>query len=208
MSTEVYLAFVLAAGIVLILPGPTIVLVVSQSIAHGRKAVWPLVCGVTLGDFTAMTLSLAGLGAAMAASAALFTVLKWIGAIYLVFLGLGLWFPRSSAFQTGSGQQHVHGRSFFRSAFFVTAFNPKSIAFFVAFLPQFVVPVAPALPQLLALGSTFLVMATVNATLYGLFAGRLRDILRRAGVQRWLDRCSGTALIGAGVFTAALDRSS
>lgn len=207
MSPEVYLAFVLAAGIVLILPGPTIVLVISQSIAHGRKAVWPLVCGVTAGDFTAMTLSLAGLGAAMAASAALFAVLKWVGAIYLVFLGLGLWFPRSSASRTDPAKKRRGGRSFFRSAFIVTAFNPKSIAFFVAFLPQFVVPSAPALPQFLALGSTFLVLATVNAAIYGLFAGRLRDILRGAGVQRWIDRCSGTALIGAGVFTAALHRS-
>ncbi len=207
MALEVYLAFVLAAGVVLVLPGPTIVLVISQSMAHGRKAVFPLVCGVALGDGTAMTLSLAGLGAAMAASATLFTVLKWIGALYLVFLGLGLWFPRPSVSLTGVEKPRNRRNSFFRSAFFVTALNPKSIAFFVAFMPQFVVYGYPALPQFLVLGSTFLLLATLNATLYGLFANRLRDLLQRAGVRRWLDRCSGTALIGAGIFTAALDRS-
>jgi threonine/homoserine/homoserine lactone efflux protein len=143
----------------------------------------------------------------MAASAALFTVLKWIGALYLVFLGFGLWFPRLSVSRSGVEKPRNRRNSFFRSAFFVTALNPKSIAFFVAFLPQFVVSGYPALPQFLVLGSTFLLLATLNATLYGLFAGRLRDLLQRAGVRRWLDRCSGTALIGAGIFTAALDRS-
>lgn len=208
MSGELLLAFVVAAGIVLILPGPTIVLVVSQSIAHGRKAVPSLVCGVVLGDFTAMTLSLAGLGAIMAASATLFAVLKWIGAAYLIFLGIGLWMPGRAGSRTGGPPTTPGGTSFFRSAFLVTALNPKSIAFFVAFLPQFIVPGTPALPQLLLLGSTFLLMASINAALYGWFAGRLQERLQHAVVQHWLGRFSGSALIGAGVLTAALDRSA
>ena len=77
-----WIAFVIAAMIVLVIPGPTILLVISQSISHGRRAVVPLVTGVTLGDFTAMTLSLLGLGAILAASATLFSVLKFIGAVY------------------------------------------------------------------------------------------------------------------------------
>ena len=91
MSLEIYIAFVIAAEIILVIPGPTIILVVSQAIAHGRKSVIPLVTGVLAGDFTAMTLSLLGLGAVLSASAALFVLLKWIGALYLIYLGVKLW---------------------------------------------------------------------------------------------------------------------
>ena len=91
MSLEVYIGFVLASSLILIIPGPTVILVVSQAIARGRKAVVPLVAGVVAGDFTAMTMSLLGLGALLAASAQLFTLLKWIGALYLIYLGIKLW---------------------------------------------------------------------------------------------------------------------
>ena len=91
MSIEIWIAFTLAAMVVLIVPGPTIILVISQAIAHGRRAVVPLTAGVTLGDFTAMTVSLLGLGAILASSAALFSMLKWIGAAYLIYLGIKLW---------------------------------------------------------------------------------------------------------------------
>ena len=77
MNLDMWLAFVLAAEALLIIPGPTIILVISQSLAHGRKAVLPLAVGVTLGDFAAMSLSFLGLGAVLASSAAFFTVLKW-----------------------------------------------------------------------------------------------------------------------------------
>ena len=90
MNLETYGTFVIAAMIVLVIPGPTIILVISQSAGHGRRAVLPLAAGVTLGDFTAMALSLLGLGAVLAASAALFTILKWIGALYLIYLGIKL----------------------------------------------------------------------------------------------------------------------
>jgi threonine/homoserine/homoserine lactone efflux protein len=90
----------------------------------------------------------------------------------------------------------------------VTALNPKSIAFFVVFLPQFVNPGSQAIPQLLILGTTFLFLAFINAALYAFFAGHLRDKPASPRVRRWFDRCGGSVLIGAGIFTAALQRSS
>lgn len=207
MSLEMWLAFVIAAMIVLMVPGPTIILVISQAIAHGRRAVIPLVAGVILGDFTAMTLSLLGLGAILAASAALFSFLKWIGAFYLIYLGIKLW-------RSDSGNDAIsiavrnQNRSLFRSAFIVTSLNPKGIAFFVAFLPQFVNPQGQTVPQLLLLGATFLSLAAVNATLYAVFAGHLRDTMQNSKVRQWFNRSGGTVLIGAGIFTATLQRSS
>jgi len=128
MSLEIWLAFVIASTILLVIPGPTIILVISQAIVRGRAAVIPLAAGVALGDFTAMTCSLLGLGAILAASATFFSLLKWIGAVYLIYLGIKLWRTRSEA-------DEIHiiignpDRSLFKSAFVVTALNPKSIAF-------------------------------------------------------------------------------
>lgn len=208
MSYETYIAFTVAAVIVLVIPGPTIILVISQAVANGRSAALPLAAGVTLGDFTAMTFSLLGLGAVLAASAALFSVLKWIGAGYLVYLGVKLWASGAEGPQVGPAVPATTNNSLFRSAFIVTALNPKSIAFFVAFLPQFVNPRGETMNQLVILGSTFLFLAFLNALMYALFAGHLRDIIRNPRVSRWVNRCGGTALIGAGIFTATLQRSS
>jgi threonine/homoserine/homoserine lactone efflux protein len=91
VNIQVWAAFVLAAAIVLVIPGPTILLVISQAISHGRKAVMPLVAGVTLGDFTAMTLSLLGLGAILSASAAFFSVLKGATFLFLATFNAALY---------------------------------------------------------------------------------------------------------------------
>jgi threonine/homoserine/homoserine lactone efflux protein len=208
VSFEIYITYVLATTLILVIPGPTIILVVSQAVTHGRKSVVPLAAGVVLGDFTAMTLSLLGLGAIMSASATLFTIFKWIGALYLLYLGIKLW--RANP-KSGSSQNEKRGtspRSFFKSSFIVTALNPKGIAFFVAFLPQFISPNEPVFSQLLLLGGTFLFLALVNAALYALFASQLREAIRKTSVRKWFNRCGGTALIGAGIFTAGMQRSA
>jgi len=208
MNIEVWIPFVLASALILIMPGPTIILVISQAVTHGRRSVVPLVAGVLLGDFTAMTLSLIGLGALMSASAALFTMFKWIGACYLLWLGIRLWKSDPENSSARNRAKNTSARALFRSAFIVTALNPKSIAFFVAFLPQFVDPLRPALTQLTLLGGTFLFLATVNAALYAVFAGRLSEHMRKRNVHKWFSRCGGSALIGAGIITAGMQRSA
>jgi len=208
VSVEIWAAYVGAAMIILVIPGPTIMLVISQALVHGRRAVIPLVAGVSLGDLTAMTLSLAGLGAILAVSATIFSVLKWFGAAYLVYLGVRRWLSKPKDDRSRISGTSASNRSLFRSAFVVTALNPKSIAFFVAFLPQFIDPQHHAVPQMVILAATFLFLAAVNATLYALFAGRLRDKMQNEKARRWIDRCGGTALIGAGALLAAMHRSS
>src|SRR5471030_1539215 len=91
MTLSLWAAFVAASSILLVIPGPTVMLVVSYALGQGWRTALPMAIGVALGDFTAMTLSMLGLGALLAASATLFTMLKWIGAAYLVWLGLKLW---------------------------------------------------------------------------------------------------------------------
>lgn len=208
MTFQTWIAFSMAAGIVLVIPGPTIITVISHSLAHGRRAVIPLVIGVALGDLTAMTFSLLGLGAILAVSATLFSLLKLLGAFYLIWLGVKLWRVEPKMEASDLKAQAVSGKSLLTDLFVVTALNPKSIAFFVAFLPQFVTPSGQVLPQFLVLAGTFLLLAALNAALYALFAGHFRDMVRGAKARRWFNRCGGTALIGAGLLTATVRRSS
>lgn len=131
MSFEHWFAFVAASALLLAIPGPTILLVISYAISHGRKAAGATVAGVALGDFTAMTASMLGLGALLAASATIFTVLKWIGAAYLIWLGFKLW----KAPVAGSGEMGNEAPAaerplrIFLHAYAVTALNPKSMSF-------------------------------------------------------------------------------
>lgn len=202
------ISFVLASTLILVIPGPTVILVISQAVTHGRKSVLPLVAGVLLGDFTAMTLSLLGLGAVVSASAFLFSVFKWIGAIYLLYLGVMMWKRNPDDSQGSAYRADTTALSLLNRSFVVTALNPKSIAFFVAFLPQFVEPVSSPVPQLLVLGGIFLLLATLNATLYAIFAGQLCEHIKKKRVRKWFNRCGGSALIGAGIVTAAIQRTS
>lgn len=206
MSFELWLAFAAASAAMLAIPGPTVMLVVSYALGQGRGTGWATVPGVTLGDFTAMTISLAGAGAVLAASAELFTVLKLCGAAYLVWLGVKLW--RAEPMPPGAlnVRQKGKARAMFANAFAVTALNPKSIVFFVAFVPQFVDPAAPALPQFMVLEITFLTLAATNAALWAALAGKMRERFRKPQTLRLLNRTGGGFLIGAGVLTALARR--
>ncbi|MDF3075823.1 MAG: lysine transporter LysE [Alphaproteobacteria bacterium] len=207
MSIEHWLAFVAASAVLLAIPGPTILLVISYALGHGRKAAPASVAGVALGDFTAMTASMLGLGVLLATSAMLFTVLKWIGAAYLIYLGYRLWrAPAGTAEATEDTQ--TRPRRIFLHLYAVTALNPKSIVFFVAFLPQFLDTAVPLLPQILIMETTFLVLATLNALLYALMATVARRTIRKPSVQRAVNRVGGSLLIGAGVLTVAWKKAA
>ncbi|WP_135504104.1 LysE family translocator [Roseovarius aestuariivivens] len=208
MNLDLWLTFVAASTALLLIPGPTVLLVLSYALSKGRSVAVASAAGVALGDFIAMSASLAGLGALVLASATAFTVLKWAGAVYLVWLGIKLILSAPSA---GLSDARIVGdvtaRSVFAHNAAVTALNPKSIAFFIAFVPQFVTPSAPLLPQFTILVVTFVGLATVNALAYALLADRLRRTITRPGVVAWLTRAGGGTLIAMGVMTASLRRA-
>src|SRR3982751_6877574 len=170
LSIELWLAFVGASAILLVLPGPTILTVISYSVAQGKRANVPLVAAVALGDSTALVVSLFGLGALLAASAFWFTVVKCAGGLYLLYLGIKLLRAGISPMQAVAPEAPGSLWKLFGNTYLVTALNPKGIVFFVAFLPQFISPGADVTRQLWILASTFVVMAGLNATLYAVFA--------------------------------------
>lgn len=210
MSFEHWFAFAAASAVMLAIPGPTILLVISYALGHGRRTAGATVAGVALGDFTAMTASMLGLGALLATSAAIFTALKWIGAAYLLWLGLKLWRAPVAGSDAGpaEGMPEERPMRIFAHAYVVTALNPKSIVFFVAFLPQFLDLSRPVAPQMVIFEVTFLVLATANALAYALMASAARGTIRKPGVQKVVNRVGGSLLMGAGLLTAGLRRVS
>lgn len=207
MPLDLWLAFVAASTALLLIPGPTVLLVLSYALSKGRSVAVASATGVALGDLVAMTASLAGLGALVLTSATLFAVLKWVGALYLVWLGVKLWRSAPSA-GTGTliARRDVGTRSVFGHAAAVTALNPKSIAFFIAFVPQFLRPEAPLMPQFAILIATFVGLAWLNALAYALLADRLRRWIGQPRVVAGLTRTGGLTLMGMGVATAVLRR--
>lgn len=202
MPFELWLAFAVASAALLAIPGPTVMLVVSYALGAGRRSGLATVPGVTLGDFTAMTISLLGAGAVLAASATLFTVLKLAGALYLIWLGVQLWRTKP-ALEAQAAARPAPMRRMFWSAYVVTALNPKSIVFFIAFVPQFIDPAQPATAQFAVLEATFLALAAANAALWAMLASRMRAFFQRPAARRRAMRIGGGFMIAAGLLTAA-----
>ena len=190
----------------LIIPGPTILLVTSYALSRGTGVALAMVAGVALGDFIAMTISLAGLGALMATSAMLFSIMKWIGAAYLAVMGVRLLLTAARTSQDRAAD-HVSASastaaSAFRDAALVTVMNPKSIGFFVAFVPQFLDPSTALLPQFGIMIVTFVSLGAINAGLYAFLAGRLSSRISGPGGIRVLQVIGGMTLLGLAVMAA------
>jgi threonine/homoserine/homoserine lactone efflux protein len=155
-----------------------------------------------------MTVSLLGAGAILAASATLFTILKLIGAIYLVWLGIQLWRSDTAAQKLDGSPNTISDASIFWNCYVVTALNPKSIVFFIAFVPQFVDVNEPALWQFVILEATFLALAALNLLLWDTLATRTRAKFRNQAALRTINRVGGSFLVAAGLLTASSSRGN
>mgnify|MGYP000011729441 CR=1 FL=1 len=205
MDFSLWLAFVAASFALLLIPGPTILLVLSYALTQGRKVAIATASGVALGDLIAMSASLIGLGALIATSALAFSIVKWGGAAYLVFLGIKMLrnAPKDGAGLDETDAQATPHAVFWHSAF-VTALNPKSIGFFIAFVPQFISVEATYAPQAAILIATFVGLAALNAFAYALLADVMRSQISRPIIMRRLTQAGGITLIGMGALTATL----
>ncbi|MEJ0035112.1 MAG: LysE family translocator [Gammaproteobacteria bacterium] len=208
MSIEAWLAYVAATAILLVIPGPTILTVISYSMARGKRARLPLVAAVALGDSTALVLSLLGLGTLLAASAFWFTVVKVVGGLYLLFLGIKMFRVGISPMEVLKSAAPSSMWRLFGNTWLVTALNPKGIVFFVAFLPQFINRHADVNHQLWVLAITFVVMATINATLYALFAATASSFLASRRAQRGFNLAGGSLLSIAGAWALLAKRAT
>lgn len=206
MSFPTWLAFAGASIVLLMIPGPTILLVIGDSLANHQRSSWSTVAGVAAGDTTAMSLSLAGAGALLAASAAAFALLKLAGGAYLIYLGLRALLRAHRQGAVPLALQPRPAKQRFASAWAVTALNPKSLVFFIAFVPQFISPRAGYVAQCAILLPTFVLLAAVNAAGFAHIGRYAAQRLTSAAAQRRLGYGGGLALLGAGVLTLGMSR--
>ena len=202
MPLENWLAYTFVTSTFLLIPGPTILLVISYSLISGRKAVFALLLGVGLGDVVAMILSFIGVGLLLQTDSNAFQFLKWIGAAYLIWLGIRMWSSTTESLELSEKTDNKVWHAIMANAFVITALNPKSIVFFLAFLPQFINSEKPFIPQSLILGSTFLVLAILSVLFYSLLASYTGQQMRLSLIHSWTNRIGGCLLIGAGGMIA------
>ena len=200
MSIEMLFAFITASVILLAIPGPTILTVISYSISHGNRAKVPLVAAVALGDSTALFLSLVGLGVVLAKSAFLFQIIKIVGGLYLLYLGYNLLKAGFKSEELSFEKSPASTKKLFMNTYLVTALNPKGIIFFVSFLPQFIDASRNVQYQLWTLAITFVVLATLNASLYAIFAGKAKEYLTSAKSQKRFNILGGSLLGISGIW--------
>jgi threonine/homoserine/homoserine lactone efflux protein len=189
-------------------PGPGVTSIVGYALSSGRRTALASVAGMALGNLVAMSVSLAGAGALLAASATAFTALKWAGALYLIALGaLAIARSRRGLATETPAAAPISPRTAFLSNVAVGTFHPKTIVFFVAFAPQFIRPDMNYAPQAAILIATFGLVVGATDTLYALAASRAARLLKRPGAALWSRRAGGGVLIAAGVATAAASRT-
>ena len=199
-------AFLLASLVLAVSLGPGVFYIVTRSLVQGRRAGLVSVTGIALGNLGNAFAASVGLAALFAVSAPAFTVFRYAGAVYLVYLGVQM--VRSSRLGPPAGvSAAVSFGHVFRDGFIVALLNPKTTVFYAAFLPQFLSAGASPMAQGMALGSLFVAIAAVTDSVYALAAGALAPTLRGANVRRMGRRLGGGVLIGLGVF-AALSGSS
>lgn len=205
-----YLTFVLACAAVVIVPGPTVTVIIANSLRHGARAGLANVAGTQAGLAVMLAVLAAGLQVVVAALGAVFEIVKLLGAAYLIWLGAKLLLKKSAL--SGAGAEGLAAEAapprssgFFWQGVLVIWANPKALLFFGAFIPQFVRPEGPVVLQTLALGATFMGVATLLDGGYALLAGRAGGWLTRQRV-RLLEVFSGCFLIGGGVWLALTRR--
>jgi threonine/homoserine/homoserine lactone efflux protein len=206
-DASTFALFVAAALVLLIVPGPSVLYIVARSVEGGRTAGFVSVLGVQTGALVHIAFATLGLSAILASSAVAFSVVKWLGAAYLIWLGLKRIFGRDDDEDDVAVEPERLSRVFLQGVI-VNTLNPKTALFFLAFLPQFVDPArGAAWTQILFLGANFVILALCSDGLYALLSGTAGGWLRRrmkdAAIKRGQRYVSGGVLIALGAVAAA-----
>jgi RhtB (resistance to homoserine/threonine) family protein len=203
-------SFVGVAGVLIVAPGPDMVLVTKNAIVHGRRAALATALGVNAGLLAWTIASALGVAALVQASAVAFTVLKLVGGAYLIWLGIQALrsaHQRSTPAQSDENTlQRIGILRALHQGLLSNLANPKIAVLFTSLLPQFVTPGAPVLGPSLLLGGLFVAMTLVWLCTYALVAARAAHMLKRPSVANALDRLTGVVLIGLGVRVATEHR--
>lgn len=204
IDPTLWVAFVVASALLAIIPGPIVTLVIANSLAQGTSAGAANVLGTVCGNMVLFAIGGLGMTWVLTALSNWFDVLRFAGAAYLIYLGIRQWFARPEGLENQKAAKA--GRSLFLQGAVVAITNPKTIVFYAAFFPQFMDPSLPAGAQLLALSTTFLVVAGLLDLTYAFLAGRLRPWLTGEKRGRIRNRVTAVLLMGTGAALALTRR--
>ncbi|MFZ0657520.1 MAG: LysE family translocator [Candidatus Binataceae bacterium] len=206
---EIWALFAATEGILCLTPGPAVLLVLAQGLSRGRTAALWAALGSLAANSRYFILSATSLGAILVASFDLFLMVKWIDAVYLVYLGLRTFFGKSSALSMSIEERRpIAARRMLANGFVLQASNPKTLIFFTAILPQFVNPHAHLAYQIAILGVTSVVIEFFVLLGYGSFAGQVSLYALRPRFAKLTDRIAGSMLVAAGIGIAAIRREA
>jgi threonine/homoserine/homoserine lactone efflux protein len=202
MNWDLFAAFLLITAVLIVVPGPIVTLIIATGARQGLRAALVTVAGTSLGNAVLLAAIALGLGWVLQNAEQLFVILRWIGAAYLIWLGIQAW-RHAGAVESVETSRRVN----FTRGFVVALSNPKTIAFFTAFLPQFVDPRLPAAPQLLVMCAVTALLAAMSDSVWAVASGMGRGWLTRPAQAKLLGRMSGAVLIGGGVWLSLARRT-
>lgn len=207
MSWTMWLAFLAAALVIAVSPGPGAVLSMSTGLRYGYAAALRAIAGLQIALLLQLGVVALGLGAVLATSETAFAVVKFAGAAYLIWLGVQKWrSPPEPIGGDGEGLRVQSRRQLYAQGILVNLTNPKAIVFIAALVPQFIVPDRPQWPQFAIIGATMVAVDTMVMSCYALLATRFRPLLRNPRLLRLQNRIFGGLFVGAGAMLAASSR--
>lgn len=198
MSLSILLLFATTALVLIATPGPTVLLALSNGMNHGLRPALSGIAGAIASDLALITAVFLGLGAMLAVSETAFQVVKWFGVAYLFYLGVSTFLHSANApslAPEAEAKRTASRRALFMKSFLVAVGNPKGLLFFSAFLPQFVDPASPQLPQFVVLGLVFACLDCVVMLCYAVAGERAQGLLHNVAALRWFNRACGGLLI-------------
>lgn len=206
MTLDTWLLFVSTIFVVILIPGPLSIYMITNSISYGIKQTAPAFAGGVLASSLYLIASATGLGALIIASESLFSVIKTLGALYLVYLGITTWrnASRGSSITITEEAQKPNNKAMFSKAFLLGASNPKDILFFIAFLPQFLNPQVDLFQQLVVIVSTWIVVDLICKLLYGSTSHAIKPVLTSARNKVRFDKTVGSIFVAAGASAALI----
>lgn len=201
MNWELFGAFLVITAVLIVTPGPIVTLVIATGVSQGVRAALVTVAGTSIGNALLLAAIAFGLSWVLQNAAALFELMRWAGAAYLIWLGVQAWRHAGAVTTVRAGSVN------FSRGLLVALSNPKTIAFFTAFLPQFVDPHLPVAKQLIVMCTVTALLATLSDSLWALASGLGRAWFIKPARGRWLGRLSGAVLIGGGVWLSLARRT-
>lgn len=207
MDWKTWALFVAMETPLCLTPGPAVLFVLSHGLARGgRESVWANL-GILSGNVIYFAISATGLGALLLRSYDLFFLIKWLGAAYLIWLGVSAWIGKSKPLQIRAEARPRSGPRTLANGVLLQLANPKALVFFTAFLPLFIDPARPLVPQFVILAATSTVLEFFILLGFGMLAGRAARLAERPSMAKVMDRVAGSMLLGAGLMVAALKKA-